>query len=230
MATHILRGDGAPASIPEHLGQHYIDITNGVLYESNGTTLTTDWVKKGPLDINDLSDVDTETAAPTEGQVLTFQSDTWVPADPSGGGGGGGGSSNFHGAYLVIGAASATGGVQVDAPVLQAPTDPSGFNVGGQIVVPAGVTLVRMSGGFQNTLADFSLGPAKWELLLDGSTVTLLATGPVATTSATWEAAFAPLAVTPGQVISFKVTPEDDVIQAACGLFIDVLAGSILST
>lgn len=46
-----------------------------------------------PTAINDLSDVDTVTTAPSANQVLAWNGTNWVPANQSGGGGGGGGST-----------------------------------------------------------------------------------------------------------------------------------------
>lgn len=46
-----------------------------------------------PTAINDLSDVDTATTAPSANQVLAWNGTNWVPADQSGGGGGGGSTS-----------------------------------------------------------------------------------------------------------------------------------------
>lgn len=43
MARHIFSGSGAPATTPTAIGQHYIDITNGVSYISVGTTSSADW-------------------------------------------------------------------------------------------------------------------------------------------------------------------------------------------
>lgn len=47
MARHIIFGDGAPASAPESLGQHYIDITNKVAYTAVGTAGALDWSAGG---------------------------------------------------------------------------------------------------------------------------------------------------------------------------------------
>ena len=43
MAQHVFTGSGAPATTPTAVGQHYIDITNGVSYISVGTSSSSNW-------------------------------------------------------------------------------------------------------------------------------------------------------------------------------------------
>ncbi len=47
MARHIITGNGAPASAPENVGQHYIDTAAGDHYLAVGTTGAGDWKKVG---------------------------------------------------------------------------------------------------------------------------------------------------------------------------------------
>jgi hypothetical protein len=67
---------------------------------TSGQALTTDgagvmsWSTPSTVgSINDLTDVDTTTTAPTNDQVLAWNGTNWVPANQSGGGGGGGSSA-----------------------------------------------------------------------------------------------------------------------------------------
>lgn len=43
MSLHVIRGAGAPSSIPTDTGQHYIDTSSGIAYISTGTSSSSDW-------------------------------------------------------------------------------------------------------------------------------------------------------------------------------------------
>ena len=62
-----------------------VDQKGRITAASNGTV---------SLGIDDLTDVDTTTTAPTNGQVLAWTGSQWVPTDQTGGGGGGGGTGS----------------------------------------------------------------------------------------------------------------------------------------
>ena len=47
MPFHVLTGATAPTSVPQYVGQHYIDTTNRVTYESVGNESVDDWRKNG---------------------------------------------------------------------------------------------------------------------------------------------------------------------------------------
>jgi len=51
MPQHVFSGAGAPTSTPTARGQHYIDTTNSVHYESIGTSGATDWKPSAGLPI-----------------------------------------------------------------------------------------------------------------------------------------------------------------------------------
>ena len=74
-------------------------ISNGQVLSWNGSSFvaTTPASGGGASAINDLSDVDTSTSAPSNGDVLTWvQADSeWAPAAPSGGGGGSGATIEY---------------------------------------------------------------------------------------------------------------------------------------
>ena len=57
-------------------------------------------VVKANYSIDDLSDVDTSTSAPSSGQVLKWDGSKWAPAADNNSGGGGGGSGRIGGAGI----------------------------------------------------------------------------------------------------------------------------------
>ncbi len=74
-------------------GDQWYNLDNGTLYvRSNGVwvAVTSDTSVET---IDDLSDVDTSTNAPSVNQILVWDGSNWVPADQTGGTGGGGGGS-----------------------------------------------------------------------------------------------------------------------------------------
>ena len=45
MALHVTTGTGAPTGVPVSAGEHYIDITTGDHYISNGIESADNWIK-----------------------------------------------------------------------------------------------------------------------------------------------------------------------------------------
>jgi len=70
-------------------------ISSGQYLKWNGSAFVASTVTAGATSIDALTDVDTTTSAPSNGDVLTWvQADSeWAPQAPSGGGGGGSGAS-----------------------------------------------------------------------------------------------------------------------------------------
>ena len=57
MASHIITGNGSPAVVPTGLAQHYVDLTNGVIYQSVGTNSVADWKPSTSVTNEQIQDV-----------------------------------------------------------------------------------------------------------------------------------------------------------------------------
>lgn len=57
MSQHIITGNGAPAIAPTALAQHYVDLTNGAIYQSTGTNSAADWKPSSSVTNEQLQDV-----------------------------------------------------------------------------------------------------------------------------------------------------------------------------
>lgn len=97
--------------------------------------------------LDDLSDVDTTTTPPTDGQALAFDlaSGLWLPETISGGGGGGGGAP-FSGAKISLNGVN-TAIANATIPFTTASFDTDGWFVLAQngFVVPTGITKVLVT-------------------------------------------------------------------------------------
>lgn len=54
---HIITGNGAPTTAPTALAQHYVDLTNGTVYQSSGTNSAADWKPSTSVTNEQLQDV-----------------------------------------------------------------------------------------------------------------------------------------------------------------------------
>lgn len=57
MSQHIITGNGAPTIAPTALAQHYVDLTNGAIYQSTGTNSAADWKPSTSVTNEQLQDV-----------------------------------------------------------------------------------------------------------------------------------------------------------------------------
>lgn len=57
MAAHIVTGSGSPTVIPTSLAQHYVDLTNGAIYQSVGTNSIADWKPSTSVTNEQIQDV-----------------------------------------------------------------------------------------------------------------------------------------------------------------------------
>lgn len=57
MAAHIVTGNGSPTVIPTSLAQHYVDLTNGAIYQSVGTNSIADWKPSTSVTSEQIQDV-----------------------------------------------------------------------------------------------------------------------------------------------------------------------------
>lgn len=106
----------------------------------------------GPIDLDDLTDVDTTTTPPMTGDVLTYDGTEWTPAAPTGGG-----SGTFLGA--LVGKSADQALVTVTTTVITFDTE--SYDVGNwhsntvnnsRLTVPSGVNRVRLSGRLSRTI------------------------------------------------------------------------------
>lgn len=83
----LFSGDSAAGGLFDKIFEVFSDVTGvDLVGQASGGTL----VVAGSGLIDGLTDVDTTTNPPTEGDVLTWDGTNWVPSSASGGGGGGG--------------------------------------------------------------------------------------------------------------------------------------------
>ena len=85
--TDLVNTPSIPSSINDLSDVDTSGITNGQVLQFDGTSFVAATISGGSAStLNDLTDVDTNTTAPTTGDTLVYNGTEWVPQAPSGGG------------------------------------------------------------------------------------------------------------------------------------------------
>lgn len=152
------------------------------------------------------------------------------PYSTAGGSGGGptpsgGRSTMFHGFNGAGVASSPPVSIDTNVPIIAPTIDPDGWLVGTDLVVPAGVEMIRI-GALTQAIA----GSERPAILFTIAGFNFF-TGQNSSPMAYEYVDTGPMAVTPGDTITFTVNPGTEVLTAAGGvIFIEVLQGAILAT
>jgi len=99
--TSLISYDNSTGQIKYRANTSYITEGSNLYFTNTRADARAD-VRIGASSINALSDVDTVTAAPTNGQVLTWTGSAWTPATSSGGGAGAVSSVNAKTGIVVL--------------------------------------------------------------------------------------------------------------------------------